>query len=219
VRTVGRARCRHEFLCPDASAPHPSVLRLSSIGLNLAGGAPPSHSAGAVCYRRCPSLASARRHFSRAPLSPRQLGMTADDLSLGAIVARGSWRAWSSFHFCSGCSKRPRRRNVLRLARDLHDSLLHTRGAALQTEIVRRLLDQDHRRPGTLTGPSASARYRATTYAFSSETEARPLSLLRRNFHLAARLHELGVQIERQWGLCVALHLSPWSRDSRSPGP
>ncbi len=201
------------FLCPDASAPTPTVLRLSSTGLQRWQGAPlhPTLQArfaiGAVLSLRLRGDTLAGRLFLLD-----KLGMTADDLSLGAIVAREVVARMEQFHFLQRLQQAAAAEERIRLARDLHDGLLQPlAGAALQTEIVRRLLDQDPQaaRERLLDLQRQLVAEQRDLRFLIQKLKPAPLSLSETDFNLAARLHELGVQIERQWGLCVALHLEP----------
>jgi signal transduction histidine kinase len=139
-------------------------------------------------------------------------GVTSDDLILGAIVAREVVARMELFFLSQRLQQAAAAEERIRLARDLHDGVLQSlAGAALQLETVRRLLDQDPQaaRERLLDLQRQLAAEQRDLRFLIQKLKPAPLSLSEPDFNLAARLRELGAQIERQWGLSVVLRLEP----------
>jgi signal transduction histidine kinase len=201
------------FLCPDAQASMPTVLYSSSAGFQRWQGVPlhpelrERFAIGAVLSLGLPGDTVEGRLFLLD-----KLGMTSDDLVLGAIVAREVVARLEQFYLLQQLQEAAAAEERIRLARDLHDGVLQSlAGAALQLEAVRQLLTQD---PPT-------AQQRLLDLQRQLTVEQRDLRLLiqqlkptrlnssETDFELVARLHELGVQIERQWGVSVVVRIGP----------
>jgi len=136
-------------------------------------------------------------------------GMTSDDLILGAIVAREAVTRLEQFYHLQRLQEAAAAEERIHLARDLHDGVLQSlAGAALQVETARRLLDQDPQaaRQRLLDLQRQLAVEQRDLRFLIQELKPAPLNPSKTDFPLAARLNELGAQIERQWGLSVVLH-------------
>jgi signal transduction histidine kinase len=134
--------------------------------------------------------------------------MTADDLVLGEIVARQVVARMEQFYLSQQLRQAAVSEERLRLARDLHDGLLQSMGAAaLQMKTIRRLLE----------GNLQAARERLREVQRLLVTEQRDLrsfiegltpglrSPPEAAFDLAARLAQLQERIERHWRLRIEL--------------
>lgn len=139
--------------------------------------------------------------------------MPLDDLILGDVVARITVSRLDSFYLLRRLRLAAALDERLRVARDIHDSLLQTAaGSALQLLAARRLLDRDpdeaRRRleevqnqleNGELEMRSFIGRLRPV----SSQTEHSPSA------GLAERLEELRRRVERQWAISVKMTPPP----------
>jgi signal transduction histidine kinase len=135
--------------------------------------------------------------------------MTIDDLIFGEIVARLAVSRLDSLYLLRRLGKSAALEERLRLARDIHDSLLQSAaGSALQLVAARRLLDRD---PG-------AARQRLEEVQDQLEhgelemrafiRRLRPFSPKPADSSVAAlnvRLEELRRRVERQWEVTVRL--------------
>jgi signal transduction histidine kinase len=141
--------------------------------------------------------------------------MRLDDLPFGVLVARMAVSRLDGLYLLKHLRDASAIEERLRLARDLHDSLLQTvAGSALQLLAARRLLDRD----------SASARKRleeVQNQLERGELEMRTfISRLRPSglsnavgAGLRSRLEELCGRVERQWEIKVKLQVSEGADD------
>jgi signal transduction histidine kinase len=135
--------------------------------------------------------------------------MRLDDLPFGVLVARMAVSRLDGLYLLKHLRDASAIEERLRLARDLHDSLLQTvAGSALQLLAARRLLDRD----------SASARKRLEDVQNQLErgeldmrtfiSRLRPSSLSNAvGAGLTSRLEELCSRVERQWEIKVKLQV------------
>ena len=137
--------------------------------------------------------------------------MRLDDLILGEVVAWLAVTRLESFYWQDRLREAAALDERVRLARDLHDSLLQSQaGAALQLVAARRLLDRD--------ADAGKLRLADVQQQLErDELEMRSFVLRLRpargpvespsNMGLTQRLEELRQRIERQWEIHVKLHL------------
>jgi signal transduction histidine kinase len=137
--------------------------------------------------------------------------MRLDDLILGEVVAWLAVSRLESFYWQDRLREAAALDERVRLARDLHDSLLQSQaGAALQLVAARRLLDRD---------PSVGKQRLADVQEQLERDELEMRSFVTRlrpargpvaspaAMSLAQRLEELRQRIERQWDIHVNLHI------------
>jgi signal transduction histidine kinase len=141
--------------------------------------------------------------------------MRLDDLPFGVLVARMAVSRLDGLYLLKHLRDASAIEERLRLARDLHDSLLQTvAGSALQLLAARRLLDRD----------SASARKRLEDVQNQLErgeldmrtfiSRLRPSSLSNAvGAGLTSRLEELCSRVERQWEIKVKLQVQKGADD------
>lgn len=134
--------------------------------------------------------------------------MPLDDLVVGEFLARVAASRLDSFYLLDRLRQASALEARVRVARDLHDSLLQSQaGAALQLLAARRMLDRD----------VAGARQRLEDIQQQLERGEmdmrsfirglRPLHGSAPSMELSARLRELQQRIERQWSVRVDVKL------------
>jgi signal transduction histidine kinase len=137
--------------------------------------------------------------------------MRIDDLVLGEVTAWLAVSRLESFHLQGRLSEAAAFEERIRLARDLHDSLLQSQsGAALQLLAARRLLERD-----PVAGKERLAAVQCQLERDELEmrtfiTRLRPVgrSVTRpTTANLKDRLEELGQRVERQWKIHVKFRL------------
>jgi signal transduction histidine kinase len=141
--------------------------------------------------------------------------MRIDDLIVGEVVARLAVSRLDSTYLLRHLNQAAAFEERLRVARDLHDSLLQTiAGTALQLVAARRLLDRDPT-------PARVRLEEVQNQLEHGELEMR--SFIRRlrpaatpeaavpKLGLRERLEELRRRVDRQWEVNVKLHLEPES--------
>ena len=137
--------------------------------------------------------------------------MRLDDLILGEVVAWLAVSRLESFYWQDRLREAAALDERVRLARDLHDSLLQSQaGAALQLVAARRLLDRD---------PSMGKQRLADVQQQLERDELEMRTFVTRlrpargpvaspaAMSLSQRLEELSQRIERQWDIHVKLHI------------
>jgi len=136
--------------------------------------------------------------------------MRLDDLILGEVVASLAVSRLESYYWQDRLREAAALDERVRLARDLHDSLLQSQaGAALQLVAARRLLERD---------PAAGKQRLADVQEQLERDELEMRSFVPRlrpargpvaspAMSLVQRLEELSQRIERQWDIHVKLHI------------
>jgi NarL family two-component system sensor histidine kinase LiaS len=136
--------------------------------------------------------------------------MRLDDLILGEVVASLAVSRLESYYWQDRLREAAALDERIRLARDLHDSLLQSQaGAALQLVAARRLLERD---------PAAGKQRLADVQEQLERDELEMRSFVTRlrpargpvaspAMSLVQRLEELSQRIERQWDIHVKLHI------------
>jgi signal transduction histidine kinase len=137
--------------------------------------------------------------------------MRLDDLIFGDVVARLAVSRLDNLYLLRRLGRTAAVEERLRLARDIHDSLLQTAaGSALQLLAARRLLDRD---------PSGARRWLEEVQSQLENGELEMRAFIRRLRPIAQkaadmpiaglheRLEELRRRIERQWEITVRLRL------------
>jgi signal transduction histidine kinase len=198
------------FLCLDAAAPEPAVLRRGRTGLQR--------------WRGSPLDAGLRDRFSlRAVLAlPLQgeaveghlffadkAAMTSDDLVLGEVVAGVVAARLDHFYLSQTLQEAVTTEERLRLARDLHDGVLQSlTGIGLRLAAVRGLLEEDPKKARE----ALDALQRLITLEqrdlrfFIQDLKPPPLAPAPEARSLAARVAELAQRMEIEWGLRAELH-------------
>jgi signal transduction histidine kinase len=206
---VAAPLAQDSFLCLDAAAPEPAVLRRGLEGLQR--------------WRGSPLDRGLRERFSlRAVLSlPLQgesgegrlffadkAAMTSDDLVLGEVVAGVVAARLDHFYLTQTLQEAVTTEERLRLARDLHDGVLQSlTGIGLRLAAVRGLLEEDPKRARE----ALDALQRLITLEqrdlrfFIQELKPPPLAPAPEARSLAARVAELAQRMEIEWGLRALL--------------
>jgi signal transduction histidine kinase len=134
--------------------------------------------------------------------------MPLDDLLLGLVVARLVVSRLDSLYLVKGLRDVAAMNERLRLARDLHDSLLQSiSGSALQLLAARRLLDQQ---PGAASRrledvQNQLERGELEMRSFIGRLRPTHSSMLALDASLSQRLEELRDRVERQWNIKVRI--------------
>jgi signal transduction histidine kinase len=139
--------------------------------------------------------------------------MRLDDLVLGEVVAWLVVTRLESLYWQDRMREAAALDERLRLARDLHDSLLQSQaGAALQLVAARRLLERDPAAGKQRLGDVQAQLERDELEMRSFVTRLRPAGRSVSTpaiMSLNERLEELRQRVERQWEIHVKLHLDP----------
>ena len=137
--------------------------------------------------------------------------MRLDDLVLGEVVAWLGLTRLESLYWQDRLREAAALDERVRLARDLHDSLLQSQaGAALQLVAARRLLDRDPEAGKQRLADVQQQLERDELEMRSFVTRLRPASrsvTAPATMSLKERLEELRQRVERQWEIHVKLHL------------
>ena len=200
-----------DFLCLDAGAAVPISLYTSSSGLQR-GQVPPLHpdlqkqfAITTVLSIRLPGQVIKGRLFCLD-----KQGLTVDALMFGEIVARQVAARMDHFYVQQRLQQAAATEERIRLARQLHDSVLQSlTGAALQLQTMGALLETDRKGAEErllliqrlLTEEQRDLRF------FIQELRPAPLALPRADAGLAIRLKELAERIQGHWGLRVNLRV------------
>lgn len=140
-------------------------------------------------------------------------GRSLDDLVMGESVARLAVSRLDGLYLLDRLREASALEERVRVARDLHDSLLQSQaGAALQLLAARRLLDRDantaRRRLDEV--QQQLERFELEMRSFIRSLRPRPRTATDGMGHgLRNRLQELRERVERQWALKVLIHLDP----------
>jgi signal transduction histidine kinase len=201
------------FLCLDATAPEPVVLRRGPGGLQR--------------WRGAPLQADLRQRFDlgavlSVPLQGDSVdgrlffadkrGMTSDDLVLGEVVAGVVAARLDHFYLNQTLEETVTTEERLRLARDLHDGVLQSlTGIGLRLAAVRGLLEEDPKKARTLLEALQrliSLEQRDLRF-FIQELKPPPLAAPGDEARgLQARVTELVQRMELEWGLRADLRAS-----------
>jgi signal transduction histidine kinase len=137
--------------------------------------------------------------------------MQIDDLVLGELVARLAVSRLENLYMLARLRDAVALEERVRVARDLHDSLLQSQaGAALQLLAARRLLDRDAAVARDRLRDVQDQLERGELEMRSFIRDLRPVPRRVRDkpvMDLMARLEELRRRIERQWGIRVDMRL------------
>jgi signal transduction histidine kinase len=200
------------FQVADAANEHGRVLLLRDAGFRRREGRPVHENLRARFDMRAVQSWPLRGEVIRGRMfcldKPK---MRLDDLVLGEVVAWLSVTRLESMYWQNRLREAAAVDERVRLARDLHDSLLQAQaGAALQLVAARRLLDRD---------PVAGKQRLADVQQQLERDELEMRSFVTRlrpagravatpsTLGLAERLEELRQRVERQWEIHVHLHL------------
>jgi len=135
-----------------------------------------------------------------------------DDLMFGEVVARQAVSRLDSLHLLKRLQQTAAIDERLRLARELHDSLLQSvAGSALQLLAARRLLDTD---PEAARDRLAEVQTQLETGELEMRSfigRLRPLPLFApvNGAGLSQRLEQLRIRIEREWDIKVKMDIGP----------
>lgn len=211
------------FFCPDVEDPRGTVVVSSTpghfrhwTGEPVGAALRRNHAMGAVLSARVSGEGYDGRLFflDKVPMS-------ADDLTLGRIVADQVAAQIDHLHLQQRLTRSTITEERVRFARDLHDGLLQSlTGTALQLEAIRHALPHD---PDT-----ARKRLEEIQHLIVAEQrnirsyirELKPVALLasRAQADLGATLRSLPGRMERQWGLRVDLRVTGDLRESEAAG-
>lgn len=142
-----------------------------------------------------------------------------DDLLLGEVVARLAAVRLDSFYVLQQLSDNAALKERVRLARDLHDSLLQSQaGAAMQLMAARRMLDRD---------PTAAKNSLAAVQHQLERSELEMRALIRslrpalqaptHDRSLPERLQELQDRLAREWNITVEVSFDPVANGVATP--
>lgn len=193
------------FLCLDAAAPEPVVLRRGPGGLQRWRGAPldpelrERFSVGPVLSVPLQSESVEGRLFCAD-----KRGMTSDDLVLGEVVAGVVAARLDHFYLNRTLEETVTTEERLRLARDLHDGVLQSlTGIGLRLAAVRGHLEEDPRKARAALDALQrliSLEQRDLRF-FIQELKPPPLASAGEARGLPARVTELVQRMELEWGL------------------
>jgi signal transduction histidine kinase len=200
---------------------NPAVLHTSPDGLRRWRGRPLVPKLRAQLASRCVlSVRLEGEDFEGRLFFLDKGGMTADDLNLGAIIARQVSADLNQFYAQQRSQRTAVSEERVRFARELHDGVLQfLTGLALQLKVTQRLLGTD---PAAADARIADMRdlvaaEQADLRTFVRQMQPLPLSPTDVSGSLVDHLNELARRAERQWDLQVELTVGPLARQLLEP--
>lgn len=197
------------FLCLDATASEPAVLRRGRDGLQRWRGSPlNSELRDRFSLRAVLSLPLQSESIEGRLFFADKAAMTSDDLVLGEVVAGVLVAKLDHFYLNQTLQEAVTTEERLRLARDLHDGVLQSlTGIGLRLAAVRGLLEEEPKRARE----ALEALQRLITLEqrdlrfFIQELKPPPLAPVSEARSLAARISELAQRMDLEWGLRATL--------------
>lgn len=197
------------FLCLDAAAPEPAVLRRGPEGLQRWRGSPLDRELrDRYALRAVLSLPFQGESVEGRLFVADKASMTSDDLVLGEVVAGVVAARLDLFYLNQSLQEAVTTEERLRLARDLHDGVLQSlTGIGLRLAAVRGLLEEDPKRARE----ALDALQRLITLEqrdlrfFIQELKPPPLVPAHEERSLGVRIAELVQRMELEWGLRAEL--------------
>lgn len=207
---VAAPLAQDSFLCLDAAAPEPAVLRRAPEGLQRWLGSPlDARLRDRFSLHAVLSLPLQGESIEGRLFFADKTSMTSDDLVLGEVVAGVVAARLDHFYLNQNLQEAVATEERLRLARDLHDGVLQSlTGIGLQLAAVRGRLEEDPQRARE----TLDALQRLITLEqrdlrfFIQELKPPPLAPAPEARSLAARVAELVQRMELEWGLRATLH-------------
>jgi signal transduction histidine kinase len=206
---VAAPLAQDSFLCLDATAPEPAVLRRSPEGLQRWRGSPLDRGLrDRFSLRAVLALPLQGESVEGRLFFADKAAMTSDDLVLGEVVAGVVAARLDHFYLTETLQEAVTAEERLRLARDLHDGVLQSlTGIGLRLAAVRGLLEEDPKKARE----ALDALQRLITLEqrdlrfFIQELKPPPLAPAPEARSLGARVTELAQRMEIEWGLRAML--------------
>jgi signal transduction histidine kinase len=197
------------FLCRDAAAPRPAVLRSTAAELARWHGEPLHPGLRErFAVRSVLALPLAGEGASGWLLALDKPHLSADDLALGEVVARQVQAELDQLYLVQRLQEAAAAEERVRLARDLHDGVIQSLGgAALRLETARRMLADDPVRAGErlVEIQDLLQAEQQDLRSFVRDPGLREAEAQGPGAEVKARLAEVGQRVERYWGLAVQL--------------
>jgi signal transduction histidine kinase len=198
------------FLCLDATAAEPAVLRRSPQGLQRWRGEPLDRELrDRYALRAVLSIPFQGESVEGRLFVADKTAMTSDNLVLGEVVAGVIAARLDLFYLNQSLQEAVATEERLRLARDLHDGVLQSlTGIGLRIAAVRGVLEEDPKRARE----ALDALQRLITLEqrdlrfFIQELKPPPLAPAHEERGLGVRIAELVQRMELEWGLRAELH-------------
>jgi signal transduction histidine kinase len=207
---VAPALAAASFLCPDLTAPSPTVVHSEGNEVGRWYGQPLDTALQArFVMTTVLSLRLEGEGWDGRLFVLDKPGMTSDDLVLGRVIAQQVLAQIEHVYLLQSFQQTAAMQERVRLARDLHDGLLQSlTGSALQLQAVRRLLDGA---PAAALDRLSEVQQLIVTQQRNLRTfihELRPVALVPSPPGTTAldRLRELGERVQRQWAIAVNVH-------------
>lgn len=206
---VAAPLAQDSFLCLDATAMEPAVLRRGPEGLQRWRGSPlDGRLRDQFSLRAVLSLPFQGESVEGRLFFADKAAMTSDNLVLGEVVAGVVAARLDHFYLSETLQEAVTTEERLRLARDLHDGVLQSlTGIGLRLAAVRGLLEEDPKRARE----ALDALQRLITLEqrdlrfFIQELKPPPLAPAPEARSLAVRVGELAQRMEIEWGLRAEL--------------
>lgn len=206
---VAAPLAQDSFLCLDAAAPEPAVLRRGREGLQRWRGSPlDARLRERFSLRAVLALPLQSESVEGRLLFADKPAMTSDDLVLGEVVTAVVAARLNHFYLSQTLQEAVTTEERLRLARDLHDGVLQSlTGIGLRLAAVRGLLEEDPKKARE----ALEALQRLITLEqrdlrfFIQELKPPPLAPAGEARSLSVRVAELVQRMELEWGLRAEL--------------